>query len=115
MKVDTKYGLGFRLLPLTLENLRRERPGDDGLLHICIGLAYKHQCLPETFQFRKGDSIGEKNKANMQSQKSMSCGFDCVDVNLPDRAEARDAALEAKEKTLPTARVYWYDDIALPL
>jgi hypothetical protein len=113
MKVDTKYGLGYRLLPLTFENLRRERPGDDGLLHICIGLSYKHQCLTETFQFRKDDSIGEKKKANMQSQERMSCGFDCVDVCLPDRAEARDVAPEAK--ILPAARVYWYDYIALPL
>jgi hypothetical protein len=115
MKVDTKYGLGYRLLPLTFENLFREKPGDDGLLHICIGLAYKHQCLPETFQFRMGDSAGERNKANIQSQKRMSCGFDCVDVYLPDKAKAKDTAPEEKAKTLPTARVYWYDYIALPL
>ena len=115
MKIDTKYGLGYRLLPLTFENLFREKPGDDGLLHVCIGLAYKHQSLTETFQFRKGDSEGEKKNANVQSQQRMSCGFDCVDVYLPDKAKANVTAPEEKAKTLPAARVYWYDYIALPL
>ena len=114
-KIDTKYGLGYRLLPLTVENLRRERPGEDGLLRICVGLAYKHKCLEDTFQFRKGDGPLDKKEANTQSLMRMSCGYDCVDVHLPDKAEQRNAELEEKAANTPAARVYWYDDIAMPL
>lgn len=114
-KIDTKYGLGYRLLPLTIENLRRERPGEDGKLRICVGLAYKHKCLEDTFQFRKGDGQHEKKKANLQSSMRVSCGYDCVDVHLPEIVEQRNAEREEKAVNAPAARVYWYDDIAMPL
>jgi hypothetical protein len=111
-KTDTEYGHGYLLLPLTFENLRREKPDCNGLLRICIGLAYKHQCLEGTLGFRKPGRQDNLYVATLQSQLRMSCGFDCVDVYSSDRAEAKDTE---KAKALPDSRVYWYDYIALPL
>ena len=101
--IDTKYGFGNRLLLLTEDNLRKQKPSNDGILRICVGLAFRHSCLSDTPQFRIGDKKNEVAQANKQSKIRMNLGYDCVD------------AAAAKGSSGPSARIYWYAMTSIPL
>ena len=100
----SKYGFGNRMFLLTEDSLRKQKPSNDGILRICVGLAFRHRCLEDTPQFRVGDTPAEICKANQQAQLRMKAGYDCVDVTIAGNGA-----------TGPSNRIYWYGMTAIPL
>jgi hypothetical protein len=111
-KKDTRYGFGFKVHLLTRGNLMREKPSEDGILRICVGLAYRHRCLELTPQFRASDEHADKKHSNRQMQLHKLCGFDCADIHKAGmvRPDVDDAA-----PPTPLARLYWHDYAVIPL
>ena len=116
----TTYGSGAKFSLLTAENLRAAKPDNSGILHICVGMAYRHCCLKSTPQFcpgegnrKKGDRLtiasqkADNDKmANNQLTIRMQCGYDCVDVYEGAKDEEGTGAGE---------RIYWSDCVVIPL
>jgi hypothetical protein len=102
---DTRYGLGNRLLLLTDDNLKKQKACEDGLIHIIVGVAYKHKCLEITPQFRIDDNPPSKNKANKSMEMNKKKGYDCVDVYNPNK----------EVENSVSARVYWHPFVATPM
>lgn len=111
-KRDTRYGFGYRVPLLTRGNLMKEKPSDDGILRICVGLAYRHRCLEFTPQFRGSDEKKDKIRSNQQMMLQMKCGFDCTDIH---RAGMVKPAEDDAAPPVPLARLYWHDYAVIPL
>ena len=125
-KKFTTYGYGAKFSLLTAENLRMAKPDDNGVLHICVGMAYRHCCLESTPQFCPGDGkngkngnnrnrhrkgfgtqkVENENMANKQLNTRVQSGYDCVDVYEGAKDEEGAGVGE---------RVYWSDGVVIPL
>lgn len=102
----TEYGNGHRLFLLNASNLRKVKPAEDGLVHVCAGVAFRHRCLVDRPPFSLNIALNKNaSKANAMLNVQKSAGFDCVDVQLTAAAPA---------KTI-SSRVYWQLGSALPL
>jgi hypothetical protein len=99
-----RYGFGNRLLLLTDDNLKKQKASDDGLIHVIVGVAYKHKCLENAAQFRIDDSKSSVNKAGKTMEMNKKKGYDCVDVYNPNKG------VESV-----SARVYWHPSVAIPI
>ena len=108
-RAETKYGCGTRLLLLSEGNLRMQQPSKDGVLRICVGVAFRHRCLEDSPPFCVGKSKEDLAAAEKQAGERRKSGYDCVHEHI-GKARAEDGT-----GAPPSSRVYWTPAVAMPL
>lgn len=107
----TMYGEGVELKLLTLANLAECPAAADGLLYICIGVAFRHRALENVPPFKQAGSDGKtvRRDANNAAARYRTAGLDYVVTStLTPMNECR--GVQANN-----ARIYWINGAALPL
>ena len=107
---------------LTKENVKNVQAGENGLVNIFVGIAFKFRLKSGQAPFVTPPSHGgwdkkRKETANKQAMRLQEqMGFDCVDVLAAGdgRAAVQQAAAGAAAAAV-SKRVYWHPASVLPL
>ena len=108
-KKPTLYGSGIQVQDVSMNTLAECQPSSDGLISICVGVAFRFRSLTNTKPFRstqenmnKKNTEKENKNANRLASEKINQGYDCVQTI-------------ANEEKDSMTYVYWEVGVIVPL